>query len=837
MQISQLVSVRRGRWRVVDVRTFDQCRLVTLVGVTPPHVGDERRVLMPFDDVDPVDTVRRPRMARSASWRPAFREVVADDTPPGCLRSVRHARVDAMAHQLEPALAIVRGLGSRVLLADEVGLGKTIQAGIVISELLARRFVERALVLTPASLRDQWARELTTRFALDVSVADAATLRKRVSILPIGVNPWIAERIAVASLDYVKRAEVLPAVMACPWDIVVLDEAHGAAGDSDRQSAVRSLASRAGYVLLLTATPHSGDHQAFASLCGFGAAGGDPLLVFRRTRADVRGGTKRRVHALHVRPNDDELRMHALLTRYTSAIRAEHPHAWLAMAVLHKRALSSAWALEQSLERRLDALSRRDGNSDVEQLTLPLWDVDGELNPADRAPVWPVGVALADRAREGRMVRALLAIARSASTRETKLRALDRLLRRSQERALVFTEYRDTLVHMQATLGQPAALLHGGLTRSERLAALADFSSGRCRILLATDAAGEGLNLQDGCRLVINLELPWNPMRLEQRIGRVDRIGQARMVHAVHLIGARTGETRILARLRARIAKARSEIGAPDPIGADEELAVANLVLGAHSARSVTLVPGKGDEPPEVKAQLPGPAEAGHYGRFSGPAEAGHYGGFNGPHGRVSPDLRATAIAEVQRIVFARALVRLGRGRGSPRLGAEGPWIARVPRHARLALGRRVVMLWRVGCDNTHGRSVESTLVPISIHLGRLPPVRDRAWVEDLVGQVDREARTVLDRATAGWRADAARAVHEFVAARIARERAILATSTGALKTFQPGLFDRRSEHARLSAAAAKAASDVDRAGRLAAIERDAGIASESAELLLVLIP
>ena len=121
----------------------------------------------------------------------------------------------------------------------------------------------------------------------------------------------------------------------------------------------------------------------------------------------------------------------------------------------------------------------------------------------------------------------------------------------------MFTEYRDTLVRIRAALAQPAALLHGGLTRSERLAALADFSSGRCRILLATDAAGEGLNLQDGCRLVVNLELPWNPMRLEQRIGRVDRIGQRRTVHAVHLIGARTGETRILTRLQARIAKAR----------------------------------------------------------------------------------------------------------------------------------------------------------------------------------------------------------------------------------------------------------------------------------------
>ena len=579
MQISQLVSVRRARWRVVDVRTFEQCQLVTLVGVAPPYAGDERRVLTPFDDFVPIKHVRRLRMVRAAAWRPAFREAAAGDTPPGRLRSMRHTHLEPMAHQLEPALAIVRGLGSRVLLADEVGLGKTIQAGIVVSELIARGAVERVLVLTPAGLRDQWTQELTTRFALNVCVADAATLRRRISMRPIGVNPWITEGVAVASLDYIKRPEVLPAVAACQWDIVIVDEAHGAAGDSDRQAAVRTLASRASYVLLLTATPHSGDHQSFASLCGLGEVGSDPLLVFRRTRADVCSGTTRRVHALHVQPNADESRMHALLARYTSAIRVERPHAWLATSVLHKRALSSAWALAQSLERRLHSLSGTETNPDAEQMALPLGDPDGELNLADQAPAWPMGVGLADSAREGRMLRALLTAARHAATHETKLRALGRLLRRSNERALVFTEYRDTLVRIRAVLAQPAALLHGGLTRTERLAALADFSSGRCRILLATDAAGEGLNLQEGCRLVVNLELPWNPMRLEQRIGRVDRIGQRRTVHAVHLIGARTGETRILSRLQARIAKARTEIGAPDPVGAEEERAVAQLVL------------------------------------------------------------------------------------------------------------------------------------------------------------------------------------------------------------------------------------------------------------------
>ena len=146
----------------------------------------------------------------------------------------------------------------------------------------------------------------------------------------------------------------------------------------------------------------------------------------------------------------------------------------------------------------------------------------------------------------------------------------------------MFTEYRDTLAHLRQQLARPALVLHGGLTRDERSAVLADFVAASATVLLATDAASEGLNLQSRCRLVVNLELPWNPMRLEQRIGRVDRIGQARVVHAFHLVAAGTGEMRILERLRSRLAIASAEIGAANPL--DDEASVARFVItGAES--------------------------------------------------------------------------------------------------------------------------------------------------------------------------------------------------------------------------------------------------------------
>ena len=586
MQISQCVRVRGARWRVVDVRAYEHCELVTLAGLTPPNIGTERRVLAPFETIDPVSPRRRPRIVGPARWRRACRSLLATDRPPAALQSPLHAHIDLLPHQLEPAIAILRGMGSRLLLADEVGLGKTIQAGLVCAELLERGAIERVLVLTPAGLREQWTRELGERFSIAASNVDAPTLRRLTATLPVGLNPWATQPIAIASIDYVKRPEVLPAAAACLWDLVIVDEAHGVGADSDREAAVSTLASRASYVLLLTATPHSGDRRAFVSLCNLGSLEEDPLLVFRRSRVDVAIGLPRRVHITCVQPSADERRMHASLAAYSAAVKADradmHDAAWLALSVLHKRALSSAWSLAQSIDRRLTALSSPDASRIEAQLTLPLDDPDGERAAGDEPPPWPAHLALSDSGRERRLLTELAVRARKAAAQETKIVALGRILRRARQSAVVFTEYRDTLIHVSHALDLPLVLLHGGLSPHERRSALTTFSNAARVVLLATDAAGEGLNLHHNCRLVINLELPWNPMRLEQRIGRVDRIGQRRRVHAFHLVAEDTGEPRILLRLASRIAAARADIGAPNPVGIDEELALAKLVISGE---------------------------------------------------------------------------------------------------------------------------------------------------------------------------------------------------------------------------------------------------------------
>jgi superfamily II DNA or RNA helicase len=586
MQISQtrdqetlrpgdLVVVRRGRWRIVHVRRHDDCQVITMRSLAAPHVGVERRFLAPFERIEPIARPSHPKQVRLSAWRRALRALIAANVPPGSLRAARSSRIELLPHQLEPAMAILRGLGTRMLIADEVGLGKTIQAGLIASELLERGTIERVLVLTPPGLRDQWIRELADRFAIAATGADGPALRRLAAALPVGVNPWHTLTVAVASIDYVKRPEVLPAVLSRHWDFVIIDEAHTCAGESDRHAAAHGLAASAAFVILLSATPHNGDRESFETLCATGDVDGTPLLVFRRTRAEVRVGAARRVHIVRVKASRDEMRMHALLGRYRDALHAEGADT-LALSVLHKRALSSAWSLAVSVERRLATLAD-EGRTIGAQMMLPLGDPQGELIAADETPPWPAELRLTDTDLERRLLSALRQGARSAAVSETKVHALANLVRRSRQPAVVFTEYRDTLQHVRQALDRPALVLHGGLTRDERSAVLAAFGRDPCGLLLTTDAAAEGLNLHHHCRLVVNLELPWNPMRIEQRIGRVDRIGQRRTVHAFHLVAAGTGEIRLLAHLRARVARAKADLGAPDPL--DDERRIARLVM------------------------------------------------------------------------------------------------------------------------------------------------------------------------------------------------------------------------------------------------------------------
>ena len=555
VQPGELVRIRNQRWRVARSVGYGETAILDVAGCDAANRGIRAQFVLPIERVERVPISHDPRVVRPARWRRIARLQLAEAVPRiDSLRAAARANVVVIPFQLEPALAITRGVGCRLLIADDVGLGKTIQAGLLIAEVLDRVPDGRALVVCPAGLRDQWRHELEHRFALHVTTLDSTTAA-RAPQAAAGTNPWAAFAVVITSIDYVKRPEVIRSLESLVWDVAVFDEAHALSGSSERAAAASALAKRSRVVVMLTATPHSGDDAAFARLCATGRLTSEsPVLLFRRTRIDAGFALPRRTRWFRVRTTADELEMHAALARYARLVCSHGggrpAAARLAMTVLIKRACSSASSLARSVERRMALLSATGSDTEA-QLALP-FDASGT---SDDEPVAELAApGLNDVLEECRHLKGILMLARNASARESKLLALGRLLRRSSEPVIVFTEYRDTLARIASVMPDVKAVqLHGGLTIAERRDSLREFMHGSATLLLATDAASEGLNLHHRCRVIVNVELPWTPLRLEQRVGRVDRIGQRARVHALHLIASGTAEEHTVARLLERM--------------------------------------------------------------------------------------------------------------------------------------------------------------------------------------------------------------------------------------------------------------------------------------------
>jgi superfamily II DNA or RNA helicase len=560
-----LLRVRSRVWRLQHVAVDGVCAAWTLRGVDPANRLCTRVLIAPVERAERLTRSLEPRRVHLSRWKHGLTAFVAATAAPDLPISAAFASVDLLPHQLAPAIAFLSGFGSRLLLADEAGLGKTVQAALLLGELRARHLLSRALVVVPAGLREQWRRELWDRVRIDAEVCDAEWVERSLRALAPDLNPWSTPGIRIVSTDYLKQPEVVHAAAAVLWDVVIVDEAHTLTPSTNRARAGDLVGRSARAVVLLTATPHQGDTELFRGLCRTGLLAQDErLLVFRRTRADVGLPSDRRNLVLRVKPSPLERRAHDRLAHYIRRVWNDPGRtlgARLAMLVLIRRALSSMHALAVSLERRLQLL---ESESASDQLALPFeWRASGVADGDEvedevlRAP------GMSDRTLERAWLSALRSLASRAARDGRKAQAIVRLVRRIREPAIVFTEYRDTLNALAAGLNRlaPIAVLHGGQTPETRAAALADFQAGRARLLLATDAASEGLNLHHRCRLVVVNELPWNPNRLEQRIGRVDRLGQSRRVHAISLVAADTQETRFLERLTVRRERITTALG------------------------------------------------------------------------------------------------------------------------------------------------------------------------------------------------------------------------------------------------------------------------------------
>ena len=850
-----LVRVRGRRWKVEESRAFADCQMLGLTGTGRADCHRRLVLLLPFDRPRRIETAARLRRISWHQWLRAFRLLAASLAPCGRLHTAAAARIDLHPYQIEPSLALLNGMATRVLLADEVGLGKTIQAGLFVSELHARLPSPRSLILTPAGIRDQWGCELRDRFGMDATVVDAATLRRTAARIAAGKNPWAIWPVIVASFDFVKQPNVLRALDPFTWDALVVDEAHQCAMAPERSAAVRLLASRSRHVLLLTATPHAGDDEAFEALCRVGQADrADSIVMFRRGRSDVGLERTRRVHLLRVRCSDAERRMHRLLDRYTKAVwnspRAASD-ARLAMIVLRKRALSSAAALTQSLERRLDALF--DVPSPGDQMALPFGgDAEpDEQTPEDEEPVGCLAVPGMEGVRERTWLHRLLEAARDAAKRETKLHRLSCLLRGVRQPAIVFTEYRDTARWLAAAL-QPlgdVVLLHGGLSRAERQDVERLFRSGQAQFLVATDAAGQGLNLHHRCRLVVNLELPWNPMRLEQRIGRVDRLGQQRRPHAIHLVARDTAEEHIVRRLVVRQQRAKQRVGeVSDAVGAAREDEVAAAVmtnqnpLGSLSGFGATVLGSEAQGPRALDT-------------------AGLRPGGEGAFRTI--DVRTLALEEIARLSLARRVramsdtglpprsswkettedwTRAAAGRRSSGTSTREGWahgsaegcIATMSRHRarRSTMGRGLLCVFAVRGTDATGEVVHESLV--SLHLDAAPTLALRTAVSG-PGTWPEMKECAIAHASAGARA-AAEAFRRTTTVSLERERAFQSAEHGP-PAVQPGMFDRRALVRAEREAAGRVARDAERTERLSALAtRVAGSLTWRADLALVLV-
>ncbi|HET9899325.1 MAG TPA: DISARM system SNF2-like helicase DrmD [Streptosporangiaceae bacterium] len=512
-------------------------------------------------------------------------------------------------YQLDPVVRALSMPRTNLLIADDVGLGKTIEAGLVMQELMLRYRARTMLIVCPAGLTLQWHDEMRDKFGLDFRIVDTALLRDLRRSRGLYANPWTHYPRLIVSIDWLKRErpmrllrDVLPQVPKYPraFDLLVVDEVHTCAPtaradyavDSLRTQAVRALAPHCEHRLFLSATPHNGYLESFTALLELlddqrfarGVCPSETQLakiMVRRLKRDLPpkwDGTPRfarRVTGyLEVDHSPDERSAHRMLAEYAASRRAGargdggRAAADFITTLLKKRMFSSPKAFAETVETHLATMTARSSldqaaGSSGTRILRPLIDRLEETAEDDAA----YGQREADALSTVRRITAPLtpaerdllvrlgAWARQAQDRpNAKLTAfrqwLDPIVRPgnwSGERVIVFTEYRDTQRWLYERLiggGIPAeriAQLYGGQDQAERERIKSVFQEkpelDPVRILLATDAASEGINLQAHCHRLLHWEIPWNPNRLEQRNGRIDRHGQhAAEVEVFHFV-------------------------------------------------------------------------------------------------------------------------------------------------------------------------------------------------------------------------------------------------------------------------------------------------------------
>lgn len=438
--------------------------------------------------------------------------------------------VDSHAYQIETVRRVLRVLRGRALLADEVGLGKTIEALMVLREYELRGMVKRVLVLAPPALVRHWVGELADKAGVEARTTEDASLRDDADAF------WRAPGVVVASLALARHARHAPLVQSHEWDLIIVDEAHHI---KNRQTAGWKLIDgiRSRFLLLLTATPVETDLEEIYNLVTLLKPGQlTTPAEFRRQFVDPADPTAAR--------DADRLR------RLLADVMVRNTRAQSGLA-LPPRYVSTVVVDPAEGERVLydavvDLLRRNAHDPKVRLVTTTLLLEAGSSPAAVHATLQRIGVGDKHSAELRKDMVRLAQLAASVRT-SRKLEALVDIARQA-ERVLVFTRFRETLEYAVAAMrreGLEPALFHGGMRAEDRHAQIERFRAGAARVLCATDVGGEGQNLQF-CQTLVNFDLPWNPMLIEQRIGRLHRMGQTGEVRVYNLCARGTAEQRVL---------------------------------------------------------------------------------------------------------------------------------------------------------------------------------------------------------------------------------------------------------------------------------------------------
>ena len=527
--------------------------------------------------------------------------------------SLSIARVDPLPHQLEAVYDYFIKLPRiRFLLADDPGAGKTIMAGLLLKELKIRGLVKRTLIVTPANLTFQWQRELKDKFRESFEIVRGDVLRAN-----YGTNPWQDKNQVITSVSWVSRVDdARESLLRSHWDLIVVDEAHKmSAYSADKKTLAyqlgEHLSAMTDHYLLMTATPHKGDPENFCLFLRLLDADvyGDvksleeamqrnsaPFYLRRTKEAlvtfpDPDTGqnkklfTRRNVRTANFQIDSDEWDLYDALTRYVEdqSIKAQVANATtgravgFTMAMLQRRLASSVYAARRTLERmrekrqkiledpqayRQEQIARKlpedfdDLPEDEQQEILAeLEDVVASVDPAALREEILQLTRLIDQAR--------LLEQREVETKLTRLREVlseQGVFKDPSMKLLLFTEHKDTLDYLVGRLtdwGLTVTQIHGSMkigdrdTPGTRIYAEREFRES-AQVLVATEAAGEGINLQF-CWFMINYDIPWNPVRLEQRMGRIHRYGQEKDCLIFNFVATNTREGRVLQKLFERL--------------------------------------------------------------------------------------------------------------------------------------------------------------------------------------------------------------------------------------------------------------------------------------------